>query len=194
MGCIPCSQINERNRSTINKNDTKIIKGVKYTTLYEKEELNSEIPFINRSCKIFTNYNLDKLEQEITKVDNNSNINNNEGKEQKEIKKEEKEEKQSKQEQLYNIANNDNNIQKNNINNTNSKENINNKEEGHQFIIVDDNELVPSQSINGTNVFVINSERNSKISNGKSFKSLKASVKNNIGNNLEGIIRGELGQ
>ena len=52
MGCNPCSQINERNRSTINKNDTKIIKGVKYTTLYEKEELNSEIPFINRSCKI----------------------------------------------------------------------------------------------------------------------------------------------
>ena len=194
MGCIPCSQINERNRSTINKNDTKIIKGVKYTTLYEKEELNSEIPFINRSCKIFTNYNLDKLEQEITKIDNNSNINNNETKEQKEIKKEEKEEKQSRQEQLYNIANNDNNIQKNNVNNTNSKENINNKEEGHQFIIVDDNELVPSQSINGTNVFVINSERNSKISNGKSFKSLKASVKNNIGNNLEGIIRGELGQ
>ena len=194
MGCNPCSQINERNRSTINKNDTKIIKGVKYTTLYEKEELNSEIPFINRSCKIFTNYNLDKLEQEITKIDNNSNINNNEVKEQKEIKKEEKEEKQSRQEQLYNIANNDNNIQKNNINNTNSKENINNKEEGHQFIIVDDNELVPSQSINGTNVFVINSERNSKISNGKSFKSLKASVKNNIGNNLEGIIRGELGQ
>ena len=194
MGCNPCSQINERNRSTINKNDTKIIKGVKYTTLYEKEELNSEIPFINRSCKIFTNYNLDKLEQEITKIDNNSNINNNEGKEQKEIKKEEKEEKQSRQEQLYNIANNDNNIQKNNVNNTNSKENINNKEEGHQFIIVDDNELVPSQSINGTNVFVINSERNSKISNGKSFKSLKASVKNNIGNNLEGIIRGELGQ
>ena len=194
MGCIPCSQINERNRSTINKNDTKIIKGVKYTTLYEKEELNSEIPFINRSCKIFTNYNLDKLEQEITKIDNNSNINNNETKEPKEIKKEEKEEKQSRQEQLYNIANNDNNIQKNNVNNTNSKENINNKEEGHQFIIVDDNELVPSQSINGTNVFVINSERNSKISNGKSFKSLKASVKNNIGNNLEGIIRGELGQ
>ena len=194
MGCNPCSQINERNRSTINKNDTKFIKGVKYTTLYEKEELNSEIPFINRSCKIFTNYNLDKLEQEITKIDNNSNINNNEVKEQKEIKKEEKEEKQSRQEQLYNIANNDNNIQKNNINNTNSKENINNKEEGHQFIIVDDNELVPSQSINGTNVFVINSERNSKISNGKSFKSLKASVKNNIGNNLEGIIRGELGQ
>lgn len=194
MGCNPCSQINERNRSTINKNDTKIIKGVKYTTLYEKEELNSEIPFINRSCKIFTNYNLDKLEQEITKIDNNSNINNNEGKEQKEIKKEEKEEKQSRQEQLYNIANNDNNIQKNNVNNTNSKENINNKVEGHQFIIVDDNELVPSQSINGTNVFVINSERNSKISNGKSFKSLKASVKNNIGNNLEGIIRGELGQ
>ena len=193
MGCNPCSQINERNRNT-NKNDTKIIKGVKYTTLYEKEELNSEIPFINRSCKIFTNYNLDKLEQEITKIDNNSNINNNEGKEQKEIKKEEKEEKQSRQEQLYNIANNDNNIQKNNVNNTNSKENINNKEEGHQFIIVDDNELVPSQSINGTNVFVINSERNSKISNGKSFKSLKASVKNNIGNNLEGIIRGELGQ
>ena len=194
MGCNPCSQINERNRSTINKNDTKIIKGVKYTTLYEKEELNSEIPFINRSCKIFTNYNLDKLEQEITKIDNNSNINNNETKEPKEIKKEEKEEKQSRQEQLYNIANNDNNIQKNNVNNTNSKENINNKEEGHQFIIVDDNELVPSQSINGTNVFVINSERNSKISNGKSFKSLKASVKNNIGNNLEGIIRGELGQ
>ena len=193
MGCNPCSQINERNRNT-NKNDTKIIKGVKYSTLYEKEELNSEIPFINRSCKIFTNYNLDKLEQEITKIDNNSNINNNEGKEQKEIKKEEKEEKQSRQEQLYNIANNDNNIQKNNVNNTNSKENINNKEEGHQFIIVDDNELVPSQSINGTNVFVINSERNSKISNGKSFKSLKASVKNNIGNNLEGIIRGELGQ
>jgi hypothetical protein len=194
MGCNPCSQINERNRSTINKNDTKIIKGVKYTTLYEKEELNSEIPFINRSCKIFTNYNLDKLEQEITKIDNNSNINNNETKEPKEIKKEEKEEKQSRQEQLYNIANNDNNIQKNNVNNTNSKENINNREEGHQFIIVDDNELVPSQSINGTNVFVINSERNSKISNGKSFKSLKASVKNNIGNNLEGIIRGELGQ
>ena len=194
MGCIPCSQINERNRITINKNDTKIIKGVKYTTLYEKEELNPEIPFINRSCKIFTNYNLDKLEQEITKIDNNSNINNNETKEPKEIKKEEKEEKQSRQEQLYNIANNDNNIQKNNVNNTNSKENINNKEEGHQFIIVDDNELVPSQSINGTNVFVINSERNSKISNGKSFKSLKASVKNNIGNNLEGIIRGELGQ
>ena len=193
MGCNPCSQINERNRNT-NKNDTKIIKGVKYSTLYEKEELNSEIPFINRSCKIFTNYNLDKLEQEITKIDNNSNINNNETKEQKEIKKEEKEEKQSRQEQLYNIANNDNNIQKNNVNNTNSKENINNKEEGHQFIIVDDNELVPSQSINGTNVFVINSERNSKISNGKSFKSLKASVKNNIGNNLEGIIRGELGQ
>ena len=193
MGCNPCSQINERNRNT-NKNDTKIIKGVKYSTLYEKEELNSEIPFINRSCKIFTNYNLDKLEQEITKIDNNSNINNNEAKEQKEIKKEEKEEKQSRQEQLYNIANNDNNIQKNNVNNTNSKENINNKEEGHQFIIVDDNELVPSQSINGTNVFVINSERNSKISNGKSFKSLKASVKNNIGNNLEGIIRGELGQ
>ena len=193
MGCIPCSPINERNRNT-NKNDTKIIKGVKYTTLYEKEELNSEIPFINRSCKIFTNYNLDKLEQEITKIDNNSNINNNETKEPKEIKKEEKEEKQSRQEQLYNIANNDNNIQKNNVNNTNSKENINNKEEGHQFIIVDDNELVPSQSINGTNVFVINSERNSKISNGKSFKSLKASVKNNIGNNLEGIIRGELGQ
>ena len=194
MGCIPCSQINERNRSTINKNDTKIIKGVKYTTLYEKEELNSEIPFINRSCKIFTNYNLDKLEQEITKIDNNSNINNNETKEPKEIKKEEKEEKLNSKEQLYNIANNDNNIQKNNVNNTNSKENINNKEEGHQFIIVDDNELVPSQSINGTNVFVINSERNSKISNGKSFKSLKASVKNNIGNNLEGIIRGELGQ
>ena len=194
MGCNPCSQINERNRRTINKNDTKIIKGVKYTTLYEKEELNSEIPFINRSCKIFTNYNLDKLEQEITNIDNNANINNNETKEQKEIKKEEKEEKQSKQEQLYNIANNDNNIQKNNVNNTNSKENINNKVEGHQFIIVDDNELVPSQSINGTNVFVINSERNSKISNGKSFKSLKASVKNNIGNNLEGIIRGELGQ
>ena len=194
MGCNPCSQINERNRSTINKNDTKIIKGVKYTTLYEKEELNSEIPFINRSCKIFTNYNLDKLEQEITKIDNNSNINNNEVKEQKEIKKEEKEEKLNSKEQLYNIANNDNNIQKNNVNNTNSKENINNKEEGHQFIIVDDNELVPSQSINGTNVFVINSERNSKISNGKSFKSLKASVKNNIGNNLEGIIRGELGQ
>ena len=194
MGCNPCSQINERNRSTINKNDTKIIKGVKYTTLYEKEELNSEIPFINRSCKIFTNYNLDKLEQEITKIDNNSNINNNETKEPKEIKKEEKEEKQSRQEQLYNIANNDNNIQKNNVNNTNSKENINDKVEGHQFIIVDDNELVPSQSINGTNVFVINSEKNSKISNGKSFKSLKASVKNNIGNNLEGIIRGELGQ
>ena len=194
MGCNPCSQINERNRSTINKNDTKIIKGVKYTTLYEKEELNSEIPFINRSCKIFTNYNLDKLEQEITKIDNNSNINNNETKEPKEIKKEEKEEKLNSKEQLYNIANNDNNIQKNNVNNTNSKENINNKEEGHQFIIVDDNELVPSQSINGTNVFVINSERNSKISNGKSFKSLKASVKNNIGNNLEGIIRGELGQ
>ena len=194
MGCNPCSQINERNRSTINKNDTKIIKGVKYSTLYEKEELNSEIPFINRSCKIFTNYNLDKLEQEITKIDNNSNINNNEGKEQKEIKKEEKEEKLNSKELLYNIANNDNNIQKNNVNNTNSKENINNKEEGHQFIIVDDNELVPSQSINGTNVFVINSERNSKISNGKSFKSLKASVKNNIGNNLEGIIRGELGQ
>ena len=193
MGCNPCSQINERNRST-NKNDTKIIKGVKYTTLYEKEELNSEIPFINRSCKIFTNYNLDKLEQEITKIDNNSNINNNETKEPKEIKKEEKEEKLNSKEQLYNIANNDNNIQKNNVNNTNSKENINNKEEGHQFIIVDDNELVPSQSINGTNVFVINSERNSKISNGKSFKSLKASVKNNIGNNLEGIIRGELGQ
>ena len=194
MGCNPCSQINERNRSTINKNDTKIIKGVKYTTLYEKEELNSEIPFINRSCKIFTNYNLDKLEQEITKIDNNSNINNNETKEPKEIKKEEKEEKLNSKEQLYNIANNDNNIQKNNVNNTNSKENINNKEEGHQFIIVDDNELVPSQSINGTNIFVINSERNSKISNGKSFKSLKASVKNNIGNNLEGIIRGELGQ
>ena len=194
MGCNPCSQINERNRSTINKNDTKIIKGVKYTTLYEKDELNPEIPFINRSCKIFTNYNLDKLEHEITKIDNNSNINNNEEKEQKEIKKEEKEEKQSRQEQLYIIANNDNNIQKNNVNNTNSKENINNREEGHQFIIVDDNELVPSQSINGTNVFVINSERNSKISNGKSFKSLKASVKNNIGNNLEGIIRGELGQ
>ena len=193
MGCIPCSPINERNRNT-NKNDTKIIKGVKYTTLYEKEELNSEIPFINRSCKIFTNYNLDKLEQEITKIDNNSNINNNETKEPKEIKKEEKEEKLNSKEQLYNIANNDNNIQKNNVNNTNSKENINNKEEGHQFIIVDDNELVPSQSINGTNVFVINSERNSKISNGKSFKSLKASVKNNIGNNLEGIIRGELGQ
>ena len=194
MGCNPCSQINERNRSTINKNDTKIIKGVKYSTLYEKEELNSEIPFINRSCKIFTNYNLDKLEQEITKIDNNSNINNNETKEPKEIKKEEKEEKLNSKEQLYNNANNDNNIQKNNVNNTNSKENINNREEGHQFIIVEDNELVPSQSINGTNVFVINSERNSKISNGKSFKSLKASVKNNIGNNLEGIIRGELGQ
>ena len=194
MGCNPCSQINEKNRSTINKNDTKIIKGVKYSTLYEKEELNSEIPFINRSCKIFTNYNLDKLEQEITKIDNNSNINNNETKEPKEIKKEEKEEKLNSKEQLYNNANNDNNIQKNNVNNTNSKENINNREEGHQFIIVEDNELVPSQSINGTNVFVINSERNSKISNGKSFKSLKASVKNNIGNNLEGIIRGELGQ
>ena len=193
MGCNPCSQINERNRST-NKNDTKIIKGVKYTTLYEKEELNSEIPFINRSCKIFTNYNLDKLEHEITKIDNNSNINNNETKEQKEIKKEEKEEKLNSKEQLYNIANDGDNVEKNNVNNTNSKENINNKVEGHQFIIVDDNELVPSQSINGTNVFVINSERNSKISNGKSFKSLKESVKNNIGNNLEGIIRGELGQ
>ena len=188
MGCIPCSQINERNRNT-NKNDTKIIKGVKYTTLYEKEELNSEIPFINRSCKIYTNYNLDKLEHEITKIDNNANINNNETKEQKEIKKEEKEEKQ-----IYNTSNDGDNVEKNNVNNTNSKENINNKVEGHQFIIVDDNELVPSQSINGTNVFVINSERNSKISNGKSFKSLKASVKNNIGNNLEGIIRGELGQ
>ena len=94
MGCNPCSQINERNRNN-NKNDTKNIKGVKYTILYEKEELNSEIPFINRSCKIFINYNLDKLEKEITKIDNNSNINNNEGKEKKEIKIEEKEKKLS---------------------------------------------------------------------------------------------------
>ena len=194
MGCNPCQQINERNRNT-NNNDIKNIKEVKYDILYEKNGQNPEMLLTNRSCNIYTNYNLEKLEKEIAKVDNNNNINNNEIKKQQEIKKEENDEKKSSKKELYNIANNGDNVQKINVsNNINPKENKNEKEEGHQFIIVDDNELVPSQSINGTNIFVINSEKNTKVSNGKSFKSIKASSKYNIGNNLEGIIREELEQ
>ena len=194
MGCNPCQQINERNRN-INNNDIKNIKEVKYDILYERNGQNPELLFSNRSCNIYTNYNLEKLEKEITKIDNNNNFNNKESKEQKEIKKEENDEKRCSKKELYNIANNGDNVQKINIsNNINPKENKNDKEEGHHFIIVDDNELVPSQSINGTNIFVINSEKNTKVSNGKSFKSIKASTKYNIGNNLEGIIREELEQ
>ena len=144
MGCNPCQQINERNRN-INNNDIKNIKEVKYDILYERNGQNPELLFSNRSCNIYTNYNLEKLEKEITKIDNNNNFINKESKEQKEIKKEENDEKRSSKKELYNIANNGDNIQKINIsNNSHPKENKNDKEEGHQFIIVDDNELVPS--------------------------------------------------
>ena len=124
------------------------------------------------------------MEKEISEIDKKGNKENIE---QKETKEEDKEKKIRKNPNLlHNIENNGiNDDDKINVGIKNESKN----EGANQLIIVDDDELVPSQSINEANIILNN---NSKNSNNTIFINIEKNNKKYVGNNIDDIIRDEL--
>ena len=164
MGCKPCSENIEKNKHKIiiNINNQGKRNEKKLSLLSDQNNtvnLNSKSPFISYSCNnIHTNYRLEKLEKEISEIDKKGNKENIE---QKETKEEDKEKKIRKNPNLlHNIENNGiNDDDKINVGIKNESKN----EGANQLIIVDDDELVPSQSINEANIILNNNSKNSNV-------------------------------